>query len=154
MENDFTPQEALAMAERGATAPWTSYPRTPDWYYPAAGAWAAGLVLTVMELHGPARAAALVGLIALNTAFATWYRKVRSAWPKISTAPAEFKPAIRAFVLGAVVLLLLVAALGYLAGAVVAAPVAFAGVAGGLYAYEKAYERAAARTRVRVGGPA
>ncbi|MCB5168339.1 hypothetical protein LG634_26375 [Streptomyces bambusae] len=154
MESDFSPQQALAVAERGATAPWTDYPRTPAWYYPAGGLWAAGLVLALTELHGPALAGALAALVALELAFALWYRKVRTAWPKLSAAPAEFRPALRAFVLGTGALAAVVTALALFVGAVAAVPVTLVGVTAGLYAYEKAYERAAARTRSRVGGAA
>ncbi|TVT49471.1 hypothetical protein FNH05_16925 [Amycolatopsis rhizosphaerae] len=150
MESDFTPQQALAEAERGAVATWIDYPPTPWWYFPATGAWAGALVLAVTGLHGAWSALALLALVAVELVFLGWYRRLRGAWPKVANPPAEFKPAIRAYLIGAVALTVTVALLAVFAGAIPAAAVAFVGVTGGLLWYEKAYEHAAARTRRRV----
>lgn len=152
MESDFTPRRALAEAERGSVATWIDYLPTRWWYYPAAGAWACALVLAVTELHGLWSAAALLALVAVALIAQVRYRRVRGAWPDVAGAPAEFKPAIRAYLIGAAVLTATIALLAVFAGGVVAAAVTFVGVTGGLLWYEKAYEHAAARTRRRVEG--
>ncbi|WP_344931478.1 hypothetical protein [Saccharopolyspora gregorii] len=56
------------------------------------------------ELHGLWSAAALLALVAVALIAQVRYRRVRGAWPDVAGAPAEFKPAIRAYLIGAAVL--------------------------------------------------
>ncbi|MFF5446341.1 hypothetical protein [Streptomyces sp. NPDC012888] len=150
MESDFSARRALAVAERGAAAPWIDYPPTPRWYCPGAGAWAAALVLALVELRGWWLLLALGALAAVEWAFLLWYRRLRAAWPRTDRAPAEFRPAIRTLLLGGAALTAAVVLLAVSVGSAVAVPLTFAGVTAGLAWYEKAYARAAARTRERV----
>ena len=152
MESDFTPRQALAEAERGAVAAWIDYPPTPWWYFPGMGAWVTAWVLVLTELRGLWLVTAELATVVIGSGFLGWYRRVRGAWPKITNSPKEFQHAIRGYLAGVVVLVLTVILLAVVAGAIVAAPVAFVGVTGGLLWYEKAYERAATRTRQRVEG--
>jgi hypothetical protein len=148
-----TAEQALGAAERATAALWTDYPRTPSWYYPAAGVWAAAFVLT-LGLTGasiPLLAAAAVGHAAVLALYTRWYTAYRGAVPRAGSAPPEFRRAIRAFVAGFVLLAAAVAVLFATVGSVVAAVVAGVGVGAGLVAYERAYEAAAAATRRRLG---
>ncbi len=155
MESDFTPQQALAAAERGAVAAWLDYPPTPWWYFPGMGAWATAWVLVLTEVREPLwLIAAELALVAIGSGFLSWYRRVRGAWPKITKPPRDFRNAIRGYLAGCVTLVLTIVLLAVTVGSIVAAPVAFLGVTGGLWWYEKAYERAAARIRRRVEGQA
>jgi hypothetical protein len=154
MESDFTAQQALAEAERGAVAAWIDYPSTSWWYFPGMGAWATAWVLVLTELRGLWLVPAELALVAVGAGFLGWYRRVRGAWPKITNSPDEFRHAIRGYLAGVVGLGLAISLLAVVAGAIVAAPVAFVGVTGGLLWYEKAYERAATQTRQRVEGRA
>jgi hypothetical protein len=50
MEGAPSSQALLAEAERAAAAPYVDYPPSPRWFAPAAGLWAAGLVLAATAL--------------------------------------------------------------------------------------------------------
>jgi hypothetical protein len=151
MENDATPQQALAEAERATAALWTDYPPTPSWYYPAVAAWATGYVLAFGALDNLAvLGAASVALGLLAVVFVRWYTNLRGTIPRRQSAPAEFKSAIRAYLLGYILILGATAALFLTVGYLVAAAFMFVTSTAGLWFYERAYERAAGRTRERL----
>jgi hypothetical protein len=152
MESDVTPAEALAEAERVTARLWTHYPPTPAWYYPAGGAWYAGFVLVVGGLHDRPLLliVAIAALFALSAWFLRWYTTYRGTFPRLRSAPAEFRPAIRLLVAGHATLLVAVAVLYVTAGLGAVALLTFCGVTAGLYLYERAYEAAAAATRERL----
>jgi hypothetical protein len=153
MESDVTPARSLAAVERANAALWTDYPPTPWWYHPAGGAWMAATVACLGAVDDPyVRFTGLVALAGAAQLFQLWYRRYRGAMPRLTSAPDEFKPAIRAFVLGALALVATVAVVVVVADAVLAGvALTFVGATAGLYAYERTYEAAARRTRDRLG---
>lgn len=152
MESESTPAQALADVERATATLWTEYPPTPWWYYPAIGAWCGGLVLTLGGLHDSPLLLllAMAALLALGRWFTAWYTRYRGTFPRLRSAPAEFRRAITSFVAGYVLLLMVTALVWVAAGFAAAAVVVFAGAAGGTFVYERAYAAAAA-TRERLG---
>jgi hypothetical protein len=152
METDATPQEALAAAERATASIWTDYPRTPAWYYPAVGAWAAAVVYTVAGVDSSlVQVPVVLGLVALLGAFYGWYQRYRGAWPKLTSAPPEFRRAIGAYLAVYTLLVAAVIVVGFVLDLpAVAAVGTFVVATAGLYVYEKAYEAAALRTKQRL----
>jgi hypothetical protein len=151
MESDELTQ-ALRDADRAAAAPWTDYPRTPNWYPPVTGAWATGLFAAVNQrsAHPVGAVAGIVVLLALEVVFIAWYRRYRGALPSLASPPREFRPAIARYLLG----LTIVAALAWLAwvfGGLIGSLIAvFAGITTLLWWYEREYARAASATRQRL----
>jgi hypothetical protein len=152
MESDLTPQQALVDAERATAAVWIDYPPTPAWYYPASGAWHAGFVGALGALYDkPVLLAVAAGVLGgLVGWFLHWYTGYRGTYPKVSSAPEEFRSAIAAFLAAYTVLLVATVGLTVAVDPVVAAVVAFVGFTATVYVYERAYERAAAATRRRL----
>jgi hypothetical protein len=153
MESDAHPGSALAAAERATAAIWTDYPPTPAWYYPAGGAWVAAFVAVGAAVERPLVALpAALALTLVGVAFTRWYTRYRGVLPRLASAPAEFRPAIRVYLAGCVLLTVAVIGVTYLADRLVAGIVlAFVGTTAALYLYERAYEAAARRTRDRLG---
>ncbi|SDE01162.1 hypothetical protein [Nocardioides lianchengensis] len=152
MESDqLDPHEARRIAERAEAAPYVDYPPTPWWYPPAAGAWAAALVLTMgLAQDHPVAAVGIVALIAVESAFLGWYARYHGAFPSLRRAPAEFRPAFVRYVVGVVSVFVLVGATWWLVGYVAAGGVALVLVTTGLALYERAFAGAAERTRARL----
>jgi hypothetical protein len=152
METDATPQEALAAAERATASIWTDYPRTPAWYYPAVGAWAAALAYAITGVDSSVvQVPVVLALAALSGAFIGWYQRYRGALPKLTSAPPEFRRSIGAFFAVYALLIGAVLVVGFVLDLpVVAAAATFVVATAGLYAYEKSYESAARRTKDRL----
>jgi len=88
--------------------------------------------------------------VVVELAFVVWYRRYRGTWPR-GRAPEEIRRVLLAFVVGAVVVVGVVALVLWLIEPWVAAIVAFVVVTPAIAWYEKAYAAAAARVRVRLG---
>jgi hypothetical protein len=149
MESNPDIAQELRQADRAAAAPYVDYPATPAWYPPATGLWAAAFCLST-ALGSATRAAVLGLLVVLELGLATWYRRRRGTWPR-GRAPRELRPVLVGFVSGAVVIGGGLGALLALTEAWIAAAVAFVLVTLAVGWYERAYARAAARTRARLG---
>jgi hypothetical protein len=147
-------REQLAAAERGAAAPYLTYPRTPWWYAPAVGAWAAAVIGTFVWWRENAVlfTVALAVLIAGECVFIGWMQRRHGALPAPGrgTPPAEIAAVQRGFLLAVPVLVLVVGLVWWLAGVPAAAGTAFVLVTAGLIRYERRYADAAARTRARL----
>ncbi len=147
-------REQLAAVERGAAAPYISYPPTPWWYPPAIGAWAAAMIgaFTWFRHNGALFAAALAILIALELLFLTWMRSRHGALPMPGRGrpPVEIAVLWRRYFLGLAVVVVAVALAWWLGGIPVAAPLAFALTTAGLIWYERSYAVAAAKVRERL----
>lgn len=152
MESAEEMRERLRVAERAAAAPFVDYPPDPWWVSPAFGLWAAVLVLVVGGFGGGQvwRVVALLALAAMQGIFLGWQRKRRGAWPR-GAAPAEIRRALLGFSCGTAVVIAVGAVLWWLAPLIAAAAGVFIIVTAGVASYELAYDRAAARTRKRLG---
>lgn len=153
MESDRLLHDELVAAERAAAAPYLAHPPTPWWYPPAAGAWFAGLVLSVGLLGSRlvwflVAVGALMGLL---TVFVHWYSRRWGTWPSLKQVPREIKREMNVFTVSAVVLAIGVIATMVLAGTVVAAIVTFLLGTALVTRYEHTYRRAAAEVRERLG---
>jgi hypothetical protein len=148
METDEA-RESLRQAERAAAAPWIDYPPTPAWYLPAAGVFAAAMVVVNGALEGGTRAAGQAALVVVLLGYVTWYRRYRGLWPA-GGAPRELRPAMWAFVAGALVVVLGAWALTAYVSVWVSAPATALVAAGLLWWYERAYADAARRARERL----
>jgi len=148
-------RERELVAERAAAAPYVDYPPTPRWYPPFMGLWATGYtaVLGVPREHAMLQALGQLVLLVVMIGFQVWYRRYRGTWPR-GKAPAEVRRVLAAFVVGAVVVIGLVALALWLGPLWIAVVVAFVLVTIGVSWYEAVYARAAARTRTRLGGVA
>lgn len=152
MESSEELRERIRVAERAAAAPYVDYPPTPWWYSPGFGAWAAAL-LVLLGLPGDRhgwRAAGIAGLVLVEVVFIAWYRRYRGTWPS-GKAPDEIRRVMVGFVIGTVVVLGAGVLLVWLTPVAVAAVAGFVMVTAGIAWYERAYARAAARTRERLG---
>lgn len=152
MESSHAASAARRTVERAAAAPYIDYPPTPSWYYPAVGAWSAALVLAFAGLadHPLVAVPAMVVLVALEGAFLGWYRRYRGTWPRLRHAPPEIARAMRAYAVGAVLLVAAVVLVAVLVHPVAGAGLAFAGVTAGLWVYERAYAAASEAVRERL----
>jgi hypothetical protein len=150
----FSAREQLAAAERGAAAPYITYPRTPWWYAPLVGAWTAAMIGTFLwwRVNAVLFTVALVVLVAAENLFVIWLRRRHGAFPLLGkgTPPAEIAALRRRFGAGLAVVAVVVAAVWWLAGIPAAAGVAFVLVTAGLAYYERRYAAAAARIRARL----
>ena len=99
---------------------------------------------------GPLREVAQLMLIAVSLALTGWYHRHRGTWPR-GRAPEEIRRVKVTFLIGATVVVCLVAVAFGLAGPWVATPVAVVVMAPALAWYERAYANAAARARARLG---
>jgi hypothetical protein len=151
METEHDVAESLRRADRAAAAPYIDYPPTPAWYPPATGLWAAVFCLAMsIPSNSSLRAVAMLGLVAVEIIFLAWYRRYRGTWPR-GRAPGEIRTVLAWFLVGAAVVIGIVGATLWLAPAWVAAVVAFVIVTLAVLWYERAYEDAAARARMRLG---
>ncbi|MET7747573.1 hypothetical protein [Micromonospora sp. NPDC005367] len=150
----FAPEEQLRAAERGAAAPYVSYPPTPWWYAPSVGAWAAAMIGTFSWWRENAGmfVGSLAALIAVELLFVVWMRRRHGALPMPGTGkpPAEIAGVWRGYLSALPVVALLVGLVWWLVGVGAAAGTAFVLVTVGLAAYERRYAMAAARVRARL----
>ncbi|WP_426503155.1 hypothetical protein ACPPVO_36760 [Dactylosporangium sp. McL0621] len=144
----------LRAAELGAAAPYVSYPPTPWWYAPSAGAWVAAIIGTFHWWRENAGLflGSLAALIAVELVFVTWMRRRHGALPRPGkgTPPAEIAGVWREFLVALPVIALVVGLVWWPAGVPAAAGTAFVLVTAGLAVYERRYAAAAARTRARL----
>lgn len=152
MESDqLDPREARRIAERAEAAPYVDYPPTPWWFPLSAGLWAGALVLAMgLAQDHPVAVVAIVALVAVESAFLSWYARYHGALPSMRRAPAEFRPAFVRYVAGCAVVVGLVGGTWWLSGHVAAAGVTLVAVAAGLTLYERTFARAARRARERL----
>jgi hypothetical protein len=151
MESARDIEEALHQADRAAAAPYIDYPPIPRSYLVVTGLWAVCFCLTfAIPRPGPLREVAQLMLIAVSLALTRWYHRHRGTWPR-GRAPEEIRRVKVTFVIGATVVVCLVAVAFGLAGPWVATPVAVVVMAPALAWYERAYANAAARARARLG---
>jgi len=150
----ITPAEQLRIIEQGEAAPYVHYPRTPWWYFPAVGAWAAALVgaFSWWRVNGFLFVGSLLLLIALEVLFIAWLKRRHGALPVpgYGRPPAEIASVWRGYVAGLTVVIGAVAAAWWLGGVAAGSVVAFATVTAGLALYERRYAVAAARVRERL----
>jgi len=149
MESFSDPRQDLADAERAAAAPYVDYPKTPAWYPPAVGVWAAALVAVLGVDGHTLRSAGLAVLIVVEVLFLAWYRRKRGVMPNLRGAPREIAREMRWYVVGALVVVAAVVA-ALTVTSLLAVAVALVLVTAGVAAYERRYEVAAARTRDRL----
>lgn len=152
MEIDDDPRRSLLEAERAEALPYLDYPPTPAWFFPAAGSWGGLLVLALAGMDDDKIVALplLVALLVAEAAFFTWYRRYRRTSPSLTGAPPEIRRQFAWYLLGVVVVLAACGLALVHAGAIAAAAVAFVGVAGGLWWYERRYAKAAEAARRRL----
>lgn len=150
--NRLDPAEARRIAERAEAAPYVDYPPTPWWYYPVVGAFMAVLAyLTTRTLTGGASATPGVFLLlAGELLFIRWLSRRQGALPSFRHPPTEFRSVLTRFVVGAVVVVAVVAIAGALGGPLASAATAFVAVTVGLVAYERTFATAADRLRERL----
>ena len=109
MESDSSAPALLRHAERAAAAPYIDYPTNPKSLAPAAGIWAAAMVLAVTVVGHSLLlgAVSLVVLIAAEGAFFTWDRRYTQTRPSMRSAPPEISIAYRRYAAGVVLILAL-----------------------------------------------
>ena len=93
MESFSDPRQDLADAERAAAAPYVDYPKTPAWYPPAVGVWAAALVAVLGVDGHTLRSAGLAVLIVVEVLFLASYHRKRGVMPNLGGAPREIAAA-------------------------------------------------------------
>ena len=153
METDGTRDalaEQLREIERGQAAPWVSYPPTVWWWPLGFGVWTATYTLTFALLDGWEKALVqlLHVLVALGAVW--WMRRVRGTYPS-GRSPRELNGAFALLFAGAGVVALAVWGVYVQVGHWVAAGVGLVLAWALVAAYERAYARAAARVRERLG---
>lgn len=154
-DHDLDPRVALDELERAEAAPYVSYPATPWWHFPIMGLWVAAMigVFTWWRENIALFVGGIAVLIAVEAGYLAWLMRSHGALPLPGrgTPPREIAPVWRGYFLGVVAVVVAVALVWWLAGVPVAAAAAFVLVTGGLAEYDRRYERAAARTRARLG---
>lgn len=146
-------QDLLRELERAEAAPYVDYPPTPAWYFPAAGAWFAGItgMQGLTEDHLPIALVLLVVLIGALGAFCAWYAGYRGAMPSmLRRAPRGMGPMFALYFVGAALIFGAVWTTGHAAGWGWASPLTFVLATTGLWLHEKSYGAAAARVRERL----
>ena len=143
-------QEQLHEIERGESASWVVYPRTPLWWPIGFGVWAAVFALTLGLLDGVVQALIELGLVLVMCAAMVWDRRRRGTYPT-GQPPRELRPAMTILVLGAVVVGLLSWLVGAQLSIWLAAIVAGVGAWVVVSWYEHSYAAIAARVRERLG---
>ena len=147
-------QGQLKAAERGAAAPYVTYPPTPWWYAPSIGAWAAAMIgtFTWWRENAGLFVGSFVALISVEIMFVVWMRRRHGALPMPGrgTPPVEIVGVWRGYLAALPVVVLLVGLVWWLVGVPVAAGAAFVLVTVGLAVYERRYAVAAAKTRARL----
>jgi hypothetical protein len=150
----YDPREQLDIVRRAEAAPYIDYPATPWWYSPVVGAWVAAMigVFSWWRSNLPLAIGLLVALVALEGAFIAWMRQRHGALPMPGrgTPPREIASVWRGYGFTVPAVALAVALTWWLAGAPVAAGVAFVLVTAGLAFYERRYAVAAAKVRSRL----
>ncbi|WP_121253815.1 hypothetical protein [Nocardioides ferulae] len=150
MEN--TPDE-LRSIERAEAAPFVDYPPTPRWYYPAAGAWFAGITAT-QGLTDDHLAISMVLLVLLLVAFGVfmgWYSRYRGAMPRFfARTPREMRATFLVYFAGVAAVLGSVWWTLAEVGWAPASALMFVLATTGLWLHERNYEAAAARVRSRL----
>lgn len=151
MENTEHAQlrESLRAAERAEAAPWIDYPPTPAWYPVSVATWAAALTMSFTIDSTPVRLVVVFTLIALEFGFLGWYRRYRGTMPAGKVPPELSKP-FYGFLAANLAIMAGAFAIGSLVAVWAAAIFVFVTVLPSLTAYERVYERAAARTRARL----
>ncbi|MDN4159996.1 hypothetical protein [Nocardioides abyssi] len=145
--------DLLRDLERAEAAPYVDYPPTPGWYFPAAGAWFAGLtgVQGLTEDHLPVAIALIVVLLGALGAFCGWYARYRGAMPSVlRRAPRGMGSMFALYFVGAAVVLGVVWWTGAQAGWGWASALMFLLATAGLWLHEQSYAAAAARVRDRL----
>lgn len=148
-------REQLREAERAAAAPYVTYPKDPWWYPALLGLTGPLLVLVLTQTFGAfagkpswgAFPSIAITLIALYIVFDK--RKRRGTFP-LGKAPAELRGVYRWYFIGAVLVVIAIGALAFLAPIFVSLPASFLLAFGGVMWFGTAYERAAARVRARL----
>ncbi|WP_166133897.1 hypothetical protein [Nocardioides ochotonae] len=145
-------RQAQRAAERAEAAPYLDYPPTPVWYPPAMGAWVTAyvLLLTLRGDHSAWLVAGMVVLSGLVGLFLGWYSRHHGAIPNLRHAPREFRSAFACYAVVVVSIVGSIALAWWLAGPLLAAPVAFTATVAGLVVYERAFASAARRARERL----
>lgn len=152
MENERG-ADLLRELERAEAAPYVDYPPTPAWYFPAAGAWFAGItgVQGLTEDHLPLAIALVVVLLGALGAFCAWYARYRGAMPSIlRRAPRGMHRTFIAYFVGVALVLGAVWGTGEEVGWGWASALMFVLATVGLWLHEKSYAAAAARVRDRL----
>lgn len=149
---DFDPRQLLVEAEKASAAPYLDYPPLSAWFAVAAGMWAAAMVyvLTAHADRPSIMAPVVVGLVGIEAAWMSAYRRKWGTFPTIRHAPTEVRRVYVWYFIG-VAVALVAGALAYVAWGVAGATLsAFVTVTAGLALYERAYTNAARATRTRL----
>jgi hypothetical protein len=153
MESDA--EEQLRVLERAEAAPYVTYPKTPWWYSPVVGLWAAALVgaFTWWRTSAALFLGSLVALVALELWFVTWMRRRHGAMPMPGRGkpPREIAAIWVRYFAAVPIVVVLVALAWWLGGVPAGAGAAFLLVTVGLWYYERRYAVAAAEVRERLG---
>ncbi|TCC10350.1 hypothetical protein [Kribbella soli] len=153
MESDA--EEQLRIIERAEAAPYVSYPKTPWWYPPVVGLWAAALIgaFAWWRDNSALFLTALAVLLGLEVAFLTWMQRRHGAmpFPGRGRPPREIGRLWKRYFLTAPVVVVIVALVWWLVGVGSAAATAFVLVTVGLWYYERRYAVTAAQVRERLG---
>lgn len=153
MESDA--EEQLRIIERAEAAPYVSYPKTPWWYPPVVGLWAAALIgaFAWWRDNGALFFAALAVLIGLEVAFVVWLQRRHGAmpFPGRGRPPREIGRLWKQYFVAVAVVVVVVALAWWLVDLLAAAPTAFVLVTVGLWYYERRYAATAAQVRERLG---
>ena len=153
MESDEA-RDLLRIAERAEAAPYVDHPPTPWWYYPAVGGWAAAMIGTFTWWRE--NIGLLVGsmalLIVVEVMFLGWMSRRHGAFPMPGkgTPPAEIRVEWNRYFMAMPIVAGLIVVAWWLVGVGLAALVAFLLITGGLFVYERRYEKAACAVRARL----
>lgn len=145
-------RESLRAAERAEAAPWVDYPPTPAWYPVSVAVWAAALTMSFAIESTPVRGAVVAALVGLELGFIFWYRRYRGTMPA-GKVPPELSRPFYAFIAFNLAVMAGAFVIGSLVAVWVAAVFVFVAVVPAFTWYERVYDRAAARTRARLGTP-
>ncbi|MDN4171511.1 hypothetical protein QWY28_00995 [Nocardioides sp. SOB77] len=145
--------DLLRTLERAEAAPYVDYPPTPGWYFPAAGAWFAGITgfQGLTDDHLPLALGLLVVLLVGLGAFCGWYARYRGVMPSmLRRAPRGMGTMFAVYFVGAALVLGAVWATGHAVGWGWASALMFVLATTGLWLHEKSYAAAATRVRERL----
>ncbi|GGO72101.1 hypothetical protein [Nocardioides deserti] len=145
--------ELLRELERAEAAPYVDYPPTPWWYYPAAGAWFAGMtgLQGLTDVNLAVAIALLVVLLVALGAFSGWYARYRGAMPSVlRRAPRGMGRMFAIYFVGVALVFGAVWWTGTEAGWGWASALMFVLATTGLWLHEQSYAAAAARVRERL----
>lgn len=152
MESYRDIERAIADTERAGAAPYVDFPKTPFWYPPTVGLWAAAMTAAPAYLsERPVILVLLVlMLVGLEAAFVGWYRRRRGTMPSMRGVPREIGIEMLGFVVGFVVVVAAIVLTAILAGPLPGTVVALVLVTAGVAVYEHRYAAAAEATRRRL----